>query len=80
MERILRGEIWWADLNPTRSNEQSGIRPVLIISHEWQGDQKTQAQLQQMKHHAFANLFVLSEDHTRRLCIYYTHITRREQL
>lgn len=32
MERILKGDIWWADLNPVRGREQSGIRPVLIIS------------------------------------------------
>jgi mRNA interferase MazF len=29
----LRGEIYWADLHPTRGNEQTGRRPVLIISH-----------------------------------------------
>jgi mRNA interferase MazF len=34
MARVLRGEIWWADLNPTRGHEQSGVRPVLIISHD----------------------------------------------
>ena len=33
MARILRGDIYWADLNPVRGNEQTGIRPVLIISH-----------------------------------------------
>ena len=27
-----RGEIWPADLNPTRGHEQAGERPVLIIS------------------------------------------------
>jgi mRNA interferase MazF len=27
-----RGEIWSADLNPTRGHEQAGARPVLIIS------------------------------------------------
>jgi mRNA interferase MazF len=31
--RILRGEIRWADLNPTRGREQAGHRPVLILSH-----------------------------------------------
>jgi mRNA interferase MazF len=31
---ILRGEIWWADLNPVRGHEQSGVRPVLVISHD----------------------------------------------
>ena len=34
MARILRGDILWADLNPTRGNEQQGQRPVLILSHE----------------------------------------------
>ena len=34
MARILRGEIRWADLNPTRGKEQSGQRPVLILSHD----------------------------------------------
>ena len=34
MARILRGEIWWADLNPTRGHEQAGIRPVLVVSHD----------------------------------------------
>lgn len=33
MGRILRGDIFWADLNPTIGNEQAGKRPVLIISH-----------------------------------------------
>jgi mRNA interferase MazF len=32
MARILRGEIVWADLDPTRGHEQSGRRPVLVIS------------------------------------------------
>jgi mRNA interferase MazF len=32
--RILRGEIRWADLNPTRGSEQAGLRPVLILSHD----------------------------------------------
>jgi mRNA interferase MazF len=34
MARILRGDIYWADLYPTRGSEQSGLRPVLIISHD----------------------------------------------
>jgi mRNA interferase MazF len=29
---IQRGEVWLADLNPTRSREQSGQRPVLVVS------------------------------------------------
>lgn len=34
MARILRGEIYWADLSPVRGREQAGFRPVLIISHD----------------------------------------------
>jgi len=32
--RILRGEIYWADLRPARGHEQAGVRPVLVISHD----------------------------------------------
>jgi len=34
MARILRGDIYWADLEPTRGREQAGHRPVLVISNE----------------------------------------------
>ena len=34
MARILRGDIIWADFNPTIGHEQAGMRPVLILSHE----------------------------------------------
>lgn len=34
MAGILRGEIRWADLNPTRGSEQAGLRPVLVLSHD----------------------------------------------
>ena len=34
MARILRGEIRWADLTPTRGREQAGQRPVLILSQD----------------------------------------------
>jgi mRNA interferase MazF len=34
MAQILRGEIRWAELNPARGHEQSGRRPVLILSHD----------------------------------------------
>ena len=34
MARILRGEIYWADLNPIRGHEQGGLRPVLVLSHD----------------------------------------------
>ncbi len=29
-----RGEIWLADLNPTRGSEQAGTRPVLIFQND----------------------------------------------
>ena len=32
MKAIRRGEVWLADLEPTRGREQSGERPVLIVS------------------------------------------------
>ncbi len=32
MPQIARGEIWLADLNPTRGREQAGQRPCLVIS------------------------------------------------
>ncbi len=31
---IMQREIWMADLNPVQGSEQSGIRPVVIISGE----------------------------------------------
>ncbi len=31
---IQRGEIYFVDLNPTRGREQSGRRPVLVLSIE----------------------------------------------
>lgn len=34
MARILRGDILWANLNPTKGHEQSGLRPVLILSQD----------------------------------------------
>ncbi len=32
MARILRGDIVWANLDPTLGHEQSGKRPVLVLS------------------------------------------------
>lgn len=32
MASILRGDIYWADLDPTVGHEQAGRRPVLILS------------------------------------------------
>jgi mRNA interferase MazF len=34
MARILRGDIYWANLDPTKGHEQSGKRPVLILSQD----------------------------------------------
>ncbi|MFT6801617.1 MAG: mRNA interferase MazF [Salibacteraceae bacterium] len=29
---MKQGEIWYANLNPTKGSEQSGFRPIIIIS------------------------------------------------
>jgi mRNA interferase MazF len=34
MKKITQKEIYWADLNPTKGSEQSGKRPVVVISGE----------------------------------------------
>ncbi len=34
MARILRGDIIWANLDPTLGHQQSGLRPVLILSED----------------------------------------------
>lgn len=34
MARILRGDIYWADLNSVKGREQAGLRPVLVISQD----------------------------------------------
>lgn len=34
MAGVLRGGIYWADLQPTRGEEQAGRRPVLVLSHD----------------------------------------------
>jgi len=31
---ILRGEIYWADLNPVLGREQAGLRPVVVLSND----------------------------------------------
>ncbi len=28
---VTRGEVWRADLSPTRGTEQAGVRPVLVV-------------------------------------------------
>jgi mRNA interferase MazF len=30
----IRGEVWFAHLDPVRGHEQAGSRPVLVISHD----------------------------------------------
>jgi len=32
--RILRGDVYWANLNPVKGHEQAGRRPVLVISQD----------------------------------------------
>ena len=34
MAGILRGEVVWAELDPTQGHEQSGRRPVVVLSHD----------------------------------------------
>ena len=34
MAAVLRGEIYWADLDPTQGSEQAGRRPVLVLSED----------------------------------------------
>ena len=34
MDRILRGEIRWANLDPVQGSEQAGRRPVLVLSRD----------------------------------------------
>ena len=34
MARVLRGDVVWVDLNPSRGHEQAGMRPVVVLSHD----------------------------------------------
>lgn len=34
MARVLRGDVIWAELDPTKGNEQAGRRPVLVLSQD----------------------------------------------
>lgn len=34
MAGILRGDVVWAELDPTPGHEQSGRRPVVVLSHD----------------------------------------------
>ena len=31
---VKRGDIWYAELNPTRGSEQAGVRPVMIVQND----------------------------------------------
>jgi len=31
---VFRGEVWFADLNPTRGSEQAGVRPVIVFQRD----------------------------------------------
>jgi len=31
---VKRGEVWLADLNPTKGSEQGGTRPVIIFQND----------------------------------------------
>ena len=34
MARVLRGDVLWASLSPSRGHEQAGSRPVVVLSHD----------------------------------------------
>src|SRR2546425_13225878 len=34
LEPLVRGGIYWADLEPVLGHEQGGTRPVLVLSHD----------------------------------------------
>ena len=34
MAKVLKGEVHWANLDPTRGHEESGQRPVLVLSQD----------------------------------------------
>jgi mRNA interferase MazF len=33
-QEILRGDLYYADLNPVIGSEQGGVRPVLVIQND----------------------------------------------
>jgi mRNA interferase MazF len=63
---ILRGEIYWAELNPVRGREQAGLRPVLILSNDLfncrSGTAIAMAITSQPQRAGFPLTFALSED------------------
>ena len=67
MARILRGEIRWAELDPTRGREQSGHRPVVILSNdifnERSGTVIAMALTSQSQRAGFPLTYKLSEKH-----------------
>ena len=40
-ERVRRGEIWVANLNPNRGQEIGKVRPVLVVQGDWLTDAQT---------------------------------------
>jgi len=34
MARVLRGDVFWAELSPTVGKERAGLRPVIVLSHD----------------------------------------------
>ncbi len=34
MAKILRGDVYWANLDPTKGHEHAGQRPVLVLSQD----------------------------------------------
>src|SRR5689334_14039019 len=34
MARILRGDVVWAELDPTQGHQQSGRRPIVVLSQD----------------------------------------------
>lgn len=34
MARILRGDVRWAELSPAVGREQTGLQPVVVLSHD----------------------------------------------
>ena len=40
---MKRGEVYWADLVPRSGSEQTGRRPVILVSHEFSREQLQRA-------------------------------------
>lgn len=65
MARILRGDIVWANLDPTLGHEQSGSRPVLVLSQNIFNDRSgtviAVALTSQLPHASFPLTFELND-------------------